>query len=117
MELRNLPCKLTDEELNSRRDRLAQLVRELALEEQAKKDTAALHADRIKVLERDVFQVADEIRDRAEYRQVVVKREKDFEAGIEQTIRVDTHEVVDVRALGPNEKQAELFEIGRASEG
>lgn len=112
METRNLPCKLTDEELNFRRDKLAQLVSDLASEEQRKKDTAAHHSDRIKNFERDMFAVSIEIKDRAEYREVVVKREKDLENGVEEIIRCDTGEVVDVRALGPNERQATLFEIG-----
>ena len=57
-----------------------------------------------------MFVTSSEIRDRSEYREVAVKREKDFAQGVEEVIRLDTGEVVDVRALGPNEKQATLFE-------
>ena len=57
--------------------------------------------------------VAREIREKAEYREVVVTRNKDIKAGIEDTIRTDTGEVIRTRALTPQEMQAQLFDASK----
>ena len=115
MDTRHLPCKLTDQELAERRDKLAQQVRDLAHAEQAKKDAAAEHKAACELIEKEMSLVAREIRERAEIRPVVVRKETDIEAGIEELIRADTGEVVETRALAPHEKQAKLFAIDKAA--
>ena len=47
METQNLPCRLTQTELDERRDQLAQLVRDHTQAEQAKKDAATQHQEKI----------------------------------------------------------------------
>lgn len=108
METQNLPCNLTLEELDHRRDRVANLVRDHIKMEQERKDVAKDYGRRVKMLDEQVAHVAQEIRERAEYREVEVKREKDFATGWENTIRVDTGEVVSQRPLLPSEHQMDL---------
>jgi len=61
---------------------------------------------------------AREIRTKTECRPVEVRSEKNFARKVEETLRVDTWEVVETRALTPGELQGELHMIdGRAQEG
>ncbi len=103
-----LPVKLTDRELDERRDKLAALVREHTEAEQTKKDEAAQWKQKVDAIEKNMSDLAREIRDRAQLRPVEVKRDKHIELGIEELVRVDTFEVVETRSLGPGERQAEL---------
>jgi small-conductance mechanosensitive channel len=115
MDTRSLPVKLTETELTERRDKLAQRVRDLGQAEQEAKDVAAEHKDAIKAIEQDMRLIAREIREKAETRSVEVRKSLDLDAGVEETIRVDTGEVVETRALAPHERQAKLFALDKAA--
>jgi hypothetical protein len=109
METRTLPCKLTPAELDQRRDRLVELTLKETEAEQAKKDAAKAHNTAIAEIKSEAKEVSLEIHDRAELREVEVRREKDFVQGFENVIRCDTGEVVEIRALTPQERQVEAF--------
>jgi hypothetical protein len=111
METRSLPVKLTQEELDLRRDKLAELVRDISTAEQARSDAASAAKKEIDKLDASAGSIAREIRERSEYRQVEVTREKDYRRRIEEVIRSDTGEVVDSRVLGDDEMQGKLFEV------
>lgn len=109
METLSLACPLTERELLERGARLADLHHDLADLENAKKDTAAAFKARIETIESEAQGLARQIRGRAEYRDVEVKREKDFARNVEEVIRLDSGEVVATRALTPQERQEEMF--------
>ena len=108
MEVRTLPCKLTDAQLKERAHKLAEQVRRLSAIKSESKDAAAQFRLSIADLEEEMSEVAQEIRDQAEMREVEVVIEKDFEEGVETTMRKDTGEIVNTRVLGPNERQGEF---------
>jgi len=116
METRNLPVKLTTDEMDQRRDKLAALVREHAAVEEEKKDSTAAYGKQLKKLSTDMSAIAREIRERCENREVRVVIQKNLAAGLEEVTRSDTGEVIDSRALGPDELQADLAFVGRASD-
>lgn len=108
METMQLSCKLTEQELTERRDALASLVEKKTALEAQKKNAAAKYKQEIDEVEDAKSLVAYEIRTRSERREVAVTRHKDYAAGVEETIRTDTGEVVHTRVLDPHERQAEL---------
>jgi hypothetical protein len=108
MDVRELKCRLTEEQLNERRDRLAEQVAELAGLEAKRKDVASDFKLRIEEIEESMSNVAREIRDRSEYREVEVTTHRDYEAKVEQVVRVDTGEIIATRVLEPREMQGEL---------
>ena len=110
METMNLKCTLLSAQLDERRDVLANQVEKLGELEEDRKDAAASYKKKIDELELEMSAVAKEIRERAEYRDVEVKREKNYSEGTEETIRLDTGEVVSTRVLEPKERQIELLD-------
>jgi hypothetical protein len=113
METRHLPVELTEAELNQRRDILAGLVRDHTHTEVEKKEAATRHANKLKEIQKSMAITAKEIRNKAEDREVPVTRVKNFTLGVEEIRRVDTGEIVDSRALGPDEKQVPMFNASR----
>lgn len=105
---RNLPCALTPTEMDQRRDRLAMLHQEKDQLEQEKSDAAKAFNDKLKTMETEMSQLAREIREKAEYRDIEVKWVRDFNQKTKDLIRADTGEVVDSEALGPDEMQVEM---------
>ena len=114
MDTRYLPVVLTQVELDERRDKLAQRVRDLAQAEQEAKDEAAERKEAIKAIEKEMSLIAREIREKAEIRPVEVRKEVDVVEGIEETVRTDTGKVIETRALAPHERQTKLFAIDAA---
>jgi hypothetical protein len=106
----NLPVALTNDELDQRRDCLANLVAERARVENEKKNNVAEFSKRIKEIESDLYEVAHEIRTRSENRDVVITRRKNFRLGVEEVIRDDTGEIVNSRPLRAEERQMQLGE-------
>lgn len=113
METRTLAVKLTETELDERRDKLAEMVREYTQAEQAKKDAATHHKGIVDGIEEQMSHTAREIREKAQWIPVECRKEIDQEAGVEELIRLDTMEVVETRKLSPHERQAKLFEAKR----
>lgn len=110
-ETMNLKVKLNREELDQRRDKIATLVQHKIDVENAKKDSAAVFGKKINKIGGEMALMAQEIRERSEYRDVEVHRMKDYATGIERVMRVDTGESVDSRPLRPEEKQMSMSGI------
>ena len=108
METQRLPCKLTQQQLDERRDRMAEQVEQLAILEAEKKDNAARSKAKIEALELELAAVAYEIRTRSEQREVEIRHEKDYQQGIDETIRQDTGEIISTRVMSPQERQVEF---------
>lgn len=108
MSTMNLPVKLTHEELDQRRDKIASLIHNKTCVEIEKKTASDVFNKRLKEIDTDIQQQAREIRERAEYREVLVSRETDYKLGVEQVIREDTGEPVDSRPLKSEERQMSI---------
>lgn len=111
MEIRSLPCKLTETELLERGQRAAGLVDKIAIVEDARKSEAKRAKDEIDRLTGKLSDVCREVRTKTEYRDTEVKREKDYKRGVEETYRLDTGEIVETRTLTPAERQVELLVV------
>jgi len=109
MDTRILPVALNDQELAERRDKLAELVRERNMAKQRARDDAKSHKTKIDAIETEKDHIAREIREKAQHIAVQVIKETDIGRRVEETIRIDTHEVVSTRTLEPSELQASLF--------
>jgi hypothetical protein len=116
METQRLPCKLTQQQLDERRDKMAEQIERLATLEAAKKDAAAQAKAKIEALELELATIAYEVKTRSEIREVEVRREKDYQEGIEETIRQDTGEIVATRVMTPQERQVEFKLVKSAKE-
>lgn len=110
---RNLPCKLTDQEL-IRGDKAAKLHHEIVAAEESKKAEAKAAADRIDRQKEKLRHLAGEISSKQEYRDVQVREEKELtyqgsnRVWVMQTFRIDTDELVDTRPLTYDELQRDL---------
>jgi len=111
MQTRSLKCKLTNKQLDERRDKLAEHVEKLRGLESEKKSASAKFKELIERTEIDMVEVAIEIRERAEYRDVEIASEKDFKRGVEEVTRQDTGEIIQTRVLRPDELQGELYQV------
>jgi hypothetical protein len=116
METRTLRCRLTERELLERGHRLASLHAEISSLEDARRSSASEYKSQIDLAEAQLSAIAREVRSGAQERQVEVRREKDFDRNVEEVIRLDTGEVVETRALTPQERQGELHLLAEASQ-
>lgn len=103
MNTRILACILNDDQLRQRGAELAELHHKLSLNEAEKKAANADFKAKQEELINRSNDVAKEISSRTEYRPVLVIEEKNFETKEAYTIRTDTGEVVQTRALHPEE--------------
>lgn len=104
----NLPVGLTDDELDQRRDRLVNLLREAQLVESEKKMANTAFANKLKDLNDEIHTIAAEVRSREEYRDVSIAKRKNFTLGVLEVFRIDTGEIVDSDPLGPKDRQMDL---------
>lgn len=107
-----LPCQLAPSEIAIRAREMAhkQLERDqLTLE---KSLSAQRYAKSIKEVERRVGDLAEQVRNGVEYRDVKVRERKNFEQNVIEVIRCDTDEVCGQRAMKAEERQAEMFPKG-----
>jgi hypothetical protein len=108
-EYRELPCKLSDDELRQRGDALATLQGELeTIAEVRKASNASLNA-RAKATTAQMERLGKQVRERQELRSVEVRETLIAEMGQATTTRVDTGEEVGHRAMTEDEKQGSLF--------
>lgn len=114
MDTLTLPCPLTEAELLERGQRISELVREHGAVEEEKRSAASEYKTRLDDLDKQIRDLAVEVRSKSALRPVEVRREKDYERDVEETIRCDTGEVIETRALAPGERQAQLFDISAA---
>ena len=108
MNTENLPCKLSDEELRLRGKKLATLWAEIAQIETRKKVAMQEFKQEIESREADCLTLVKQINEGQEWREVQIEEVKDWEASSVRTIRIDTGEMVNVRAMTPRETQRHL---------
>ena len=113
METRTLSVQLTKQEIIERSTQQAELVKKLEDKETEKSEVTTRLTSSIKELKRELQLVAQEVRAGQRWAEVEVARQKDIKRGVEETIRTDTGEIIETRALTPAEMQLDL--IGGAS--
>lgn len=102
--------KLTDGEIQERKDDLFQTETELDYEKQRKKNAMAEHNARIGSVERERAALLEAIRTGSEKRKIEVKEDHVFETNKVVYRRLDTNEVVDRRPMSSEERQQEMFD-------
>jgi len=113
VETRTLSVQLTKQEIIERSTQQAELVKKLEDKEAEKSEATTRLTSSIKELKRELQLVAQEVRAGQRWAEVEVARQKDIKRGVEETIRTDTGEIIETRALTPAEMQLDL--IGGAS--
>jgi uncharacterized protein (UPF0335 family) len=108
MDTMLLPVDLTTTEVAVKADMLAATVKEIDALEMEKKSFNADIKMKIDQLEMKRTDLATEINDRREYRQVDVKRIRNEERATIDTVRIDTGEVVNYRPMEPTERTKPL---------
>ncbi len=109
METRFLPCKLTPDEIRERGEKLASLRNQIADVEASKKQAMENFKSQLTTLTKIADDITEEISTKSEWRSVEITENKDFDKKKAFTIRLDTEEVVETRALTPKELQQGLF--------
>lgn len=108
MRTMTLPCALTDTEKLERAKRVAVLDHDCeTLEEQRKAHNSAMKA-KIDNVRSEISDLCHQLRTSEEMREVEIAYEKNWEEKTEETMRLDTGEVVSTRALTPTELQRTL---------
>lgn len=113
-EFRRLPVKLSAEEQRQRGKMLAERVEEYNREESAAKSAAEAGRAKLKVLRRDIDQLADVVDTATERRDVecaLMRDERRFEI---VWMRLDTHEEIERRPMTETERQQPLFHTSDA---
>lgn len=105
---RNLPCRLTEDELRQRGDALAEVVQELHAEEQRQADVKAQMKARVTELEAKQTRFAITISRKEEYRDIECDVFGDPERGVVELVRRDSGEVVETRPMTEDERQRAL---------
>lgn len=106
--VRNLPCRLTGDELLTRADELSVVVQETTAEEGRQTDVKAQMKARLTELDARKTRLAITIGRKEEYRDVEVELVADIQAQTTTVHRTDTGEVVETRPMSEQEKQAAL---------
>ena len=109
MNTERLSCRLTETEIRERGERLADLRKQIAEVEAAKKSAAENFKAQIMSLVDDADDVTVEINTKSEFRAVEITEEKNYDKKQAYTIRLDTGETVRTRALTPQELQRPLL--------
>lgn len=103
-----LPCHLTQEEMLQRSRRAAQIVKEIEDEQASAKSAASRFKAKIEQLSGEARVIAIEIREEKTHKDVDCKTVRDFGAKTVSEIRLDTGEVLTIRAMTFAELQREL---------
>ena len=112
IETRTLDIKLTKQEILERSRSQADLVRKIEDVEAKKSEMTKTLGAKVKELTGELQAVAREVRAGVRYAEVEVTRTKDMERAVEETIRVDTGEIINTRPLTPAELQLDLISGG-----
>lgn len=107
IDLRNLPCDLSEEELQIKADHLAQSITDLVQVEEHKKTSMAEYKEIINELKARIVKLGTEIKARAEERLVEVEERKDPLTNTIDMIRLDTGEILESRKIDGQELGAE----------
>lgn len=106
--VRNLPCRLTGDELLIRADELSVVVQETNGEEVRQADVKAQMKARLTELDARKTRLAITIGRKEEYRDVEVELVADIQAQTTTIYRQDTGEAIETRPMSEQEKQAAL---------
>ena len=100
-----LPVKLTEDELNAKRDELAKCAAELNKTEQEKAEASSRFGGQVKKIRYRITELADHITSRREYRETACEERPDYDKNIVEVYRKDTDELVSSRVMSPEERQ------------
>lgn len=107
-----LPCELMPSEVESKSAELAREVKRHGELELEKKTAVAEFSAQLKESDRRIGELAEEVRERREYREVMCAERVGFPANVVEIYRLDTGEVVRKRPLTEDERQTEMFAAG-----
>lgn len=105
-----LPCKLSDDEVRLRGIDLAEAAKEHIDLQDAKKVTAKVFKDRIDAINKKIFELKDAVRNAVEVREIECELQYDYYMGKVTIVRMDSGEIIEVRAMTPKETQGDLFD-------
>ena len=116
MEIRNLPVKLTEDEVQLKGQELAEACQKIGDVEVAKKEINAEFKGQLDALDKRVHTLAIEVKTKTELRNVEVYPRPLPEKAIVEMVRNDTMEVVETRTMSAGEladaRQVHLFAAG-----
>jgi len=110
---RELPVALTSDEHHMRARELARRLRERTDIEADRKTTAATFKARLDAADQSINELAIIVADGAEVRPVECAEAKDYTKGVVNSVRLDTHTVIDVRPMTDSERQTVLPLAGK----
>jgi len=105
---RMLRVVLTRDEVEERADRAAHLLSERDAKQEMAKAAAKQMKSEIEALEAQLREVSTQVRDKACYRETVCERVFNYTAATVTVRRLDTHEVIEERAMTTSERQMGL---------
>lgn len=103
-----LSCELNDVEWQNRARELADAHKEVAIQEQRKKDIVKELGHDVSMAKTKESKLADTVATKRELRDVTVQVKYDYELGTVEKTRTDTGEVISTREMTDQERQAEL---------
>jgi hypothetical protein len=103
MLTKKLPVMLTDEEIRLRGQELASLTKRYGELEREKKENADVYKSQLETCKLRATKLTEEITSGQEDRDVQIEERKDWDRQQVLTIRLDTYQTVDVRAMTPQE--------------
>ena len=109
METRTLSVQLSKQEIIERSNQQADLVKKIEDKDSEKSEVTKRLTSSIKELTRELQLIAQEVRAGQRWAEVEVARQKDIKRGVKETIRTDTGEIIETRALTPAEMQLDLI--------
>lgn len=104
-------CELSEAEIQERAHAMARAHEQIALLEEQKKASAADFREQIKEKRRELQHLVREVRERAVDREVLCETRADLGAGVMETYRLDTGDLVRSRPLTWEERQGRLFPV------
>ena len=116
MITRDLPVHLTADEQRLKGEQLAKLHSDRRHAESEKSRMAAEFTGKLKALDQQINDLADQVKECREIREVECHEHKDHTAGFVYLIRDDTGEIVESRAIRPDERQVEMLPVPRPSD-
>lgn len=112
----NLRCELTDEELLEYGRAQAKALSDLGKAEDELAAYKTAHKNKVAVLEANIHDISEKIRNGYEFRFVPTEIHTDYEEEIVQFVRMDTGEIYKTRPLNQEERQFKL-EFNKDTEG
>ena len=104
----DLSCELNEVEWQNRARELAEAHKEVADQEQRKKDIMKELGHDVSIAKSKESKLADTVSTRRELREVTVEIKYDYDLGTVTKTRTDTGEVISEREMTDQERQAEL---------